>query len=220
MKSSLILFAATLLCSVGLAQDKPNVDFQWSFATLATDGKEITLVPIVHDTVLKSGDQIKLMVSLKKECFVYVIHEDPSGELHLRFPYDLKQFTTDYKVGKNYYIPKGRDWFKLDNKTGRETFYVLGSNQRLLDLEALLSKYADADAAKKPAVAKDVISEIRNVRRHYKSFTTLAERPISIGGNVRGLGKEAGSSVLDIARVASEISATNFFGKTLTIDHQ
>ena len=202
-----ILIAVVLLTSLSSAQEKPNVNFEWAFATLSTAGKESTLVPIVRDTTLQSGDQIRMMVRLKTECFIYVIHETPAGEISLKFPYDLKQFTTDYRVGKNYFIPKGRDWFTFDTNTGREAFYVVASARRLLDLEVLLSKYKDADASRKPAVAKDIVTEIRNVRKHYKTFTTLAERPISIGGNVRGMGKEPRSAFPDVAQIATEISA-------------
>ncbi len=218
--SRLILVAVVLLTSLVGAQEKPNVSFEWAFATLSDAGKQPTLVPILRDTTLQTGDQLKMMVRLKTECFVYVIHENPAGEISLKFPYDLKQFTADYKIGKNYYIPKARDWFKLDNNTGREAFYVIASGRRLLDLEVLLSKYKDADVSKKPAVAKDIVAEIRNVRKYYKTFTTLAERPISIGGNVRGLGKEPSGGFPDVAQTAIEISANNFYGKTFTIDHK
>jgi hypothetical protein len=138
----------------------------------------------------------------------------------LKFPYDLKQFSTDYKVARNYYIPKGREWFKLDNNTGRETIYLLASSQRLLDLEALLGKYKDANASKKPDVARDIVAEIRSVRKYFKTFTTLAERPISIGGNVRSLVKAPSEGLPDVARVATGITANNFYGKTFTIDHK
>ena len=215
-----ILIAVVLVTSLSSAQEKPNVNFEWAFATLSTAGKESTLVPIVRDTTLQTGDQIRMMVRLKTECFIYVIHETPAGEISLKFPYDLKQFTTDYMIGKNYFIPKGRDWFKFDKNTGLETFYVVASARRLLDLEVLLSKYKDADVSKKQAVAKDIVAEIRNVRKYYKTFTTLAERPISIGGNVRGLGKEPSSAFPDVAQIATEISAKNFYSKTFTIDHK
>lgn len=209
-----------VVASLAVAQEKPNVSFEWSFATLSTDEKEGVPVPIVRDTALQTGDPLKMMVRLKTDCFVYVMHENPAGEISLKFPYDLKQFTTDYKIGKNYYIPKGREWFKLDKVTGRETFYVIASGRRLLNLEVLLSKYKEADTSKKPAVAKDIIAEIRNVRKYYKTFTTLAERPISIGGNVRGMGKESSGGFPDVALIATEISANNFYGKTFTIDHK
>lgn len=215
-----LLAALVLATTIAAAQEKPNVSFEWAFATLSGAGKDITLVPIVRDTTLQTGDQLKMMVRLKTDCFVYVIHENPAGEISIRFPYDLKQFTADYKTGKNYFIPKARDWFKLDNNTGRETFYLVASGRRLLDLEALLSKYKDATDSKKPAVAKDILAEIRNVRKSFKTFTTLAERPISIGGNVRGLGKDQTGALPDVSQIATEISAHNFYGKTFTIDHK
>jgi hypothetical protein len=215
------IFAALFLfCSIAGAQQKPNVNLEWAFAVLSTSTTGESLIAINRDTTLHSGDQIKMMVRLTSDCFVYVIHEGSSGEISLKFPYDLKQFTTDYKVARNYYIPKGREWFKLDKNTGRETIYVLASAQRLLDLEAILGKYKDADASKKSAVAKDVVAEIRSVRKYYKTFTTVAERPISIGGNVRGLEKAQTEAYPDVAKIATGISAVNFYSKTVTIDHK
>ncbi|MEK6755076.1 MAG: DUF4384 domain-containing protein [Bacteroidota bacterium] len=215
-----LVVAAVVSCAIAFAQEKTNVSFEWAFGTLSGSGADAKLVTITRDTTLASGDELKLMVKLKQECFVYVIHESPTGEISLKFPYDLKQFTTDYKVGKNYYIPKGRPWFKLDANVGRETFYLLASAERLLDLEALTSKYKDADASGRPAVAKEIVAEIRNVRKHYKTFTTFAERPISIGGNVRSLTKDEVTRRPDVAQIATEVSANNFYGKTFTIDHK
>jgi hypothetical protein len=216
----LVLLALLLSWSLAGAQPKPNVSFEWAFAVLSDSASEHNFVSITRDTTLQSGDQFKMMVQLKAECFVYVIYESPSGEISLKFPYDLKQFSNDYKVSKNYYIPRGREWFKLDNNIGRETIYLLASVQRLLDLEVLLSKYAEADVSKKQQLAKDIAGEIRNIRRNYRTFTTLAERPISIGGNVRSLTKAPRERFPDVAGVAIAISAENFYGKTFTIDHK
>jgi hypothetical protein len=206
--------------STGDAQEKPNISFEWAFATLSGSEKNQTLVPIAKDTTLKSGDELKMMVKPNSKCFVYVIHESSTGEIVLRFPYDLKQFDSDYKIGKQYYIPRATDWFKLDGDAGRETFYVLGSAQRLTDLETLLGTYNNADASKKPALAKEIVSQIRNVRKRYKTFSTFAERPISIGGNIRGVVSERNAKRPDVASVATEIAASNFYGKTITINHK
>ncbi|MFH0990280.1 MAG: DUF4384 domain-containing protein [bacterium] len=202
------------------AQEKENVSFEWGFGVISSSTAETKLTPVLKDTMLKSGDQIKMVVKLKRACFVYVIHESPDGELILRFPYDFNQFTTDYTLAKNYYIPKGRDWFKLDKDIGRETFYLLASAERLTDLEKMLQQYKAADASAKPALAKDIVTEIRNVRKRYKTFTTYAERPISIGGNVRGVERAPSASRPDVASIATEISANNFYGRTFTLDHK
>lgn len=199
-------------------QQDENVVFRWGFGALA--GKDKKFVSITRDTALKSGDEIKMAVELRKECYVYVIYHSSAGEITLLFPEDFGQFSGDYSVGKNYYIPKGRGWFALDNQTGRETFYLLASNQRLLELEATIGDYKSADEEGKPALAGKVLAEIRNVKRKFRTFTTLAERPVTIGGNIRSLDKAEENRRPDVSTVATEISASNFYSKTFTIDHQ
>lgn len=224
MRRAFVL-CVVLICLVAtggmvLAQEKDNIGFEWGFGALSGSAKDPQLASIVRDTALKSGDQVKMIVKLTKECFVYLIHEASDGDIALRFPYDLEQFTTDYKVGKNYYIPKGRQWFQLDEKVGRESFYLLASPTRLTDLEGLWKKYQSAPASGKAAIGQDILSEIRSVRKRFKTFTTTAERPISIAGNVRGVETPGAGRRPDVATITTEIIANNFYGKTITIDHR
>lgn len=215
------LLFVTLLCAVvgvASAQNAENVSFKWAFGALTGPAK--TFVPISRDTVLRTGDEIKMLVELVRECYVYVIYEGPNGELSLLFPYDLKQFSTDYETGKNYYIPKGRNWLTFDKTTGKEKFYVLASNERLTQLEALLGSYQTADKAAKPDAAGKIVAEIRDVRKRFRNFTTLAEKPVTIGGNVRGVGEAAAARRPDVANIATAVTASNFYAKTFTIDHR
>ncbi|MEP0822118.1 MAG: DUF4384 domain-containing protein [Ignavibacterium sp.] len=201
------------------AQDnKENVAFRWGFGALV--GKEKKFVPITRDTTLATGDEIKMVVELKKECFVYLIHHSPNGDVSLLFPEDIRQFAGDYNVGKNYYIPKGRGWFELDSNAGRETFYLLAANERLLELEALIGEHAAASRDARPDVAKKILAEIRDVKRKFRTFTTLAERPVTIGGNIRGVDEAEPARRPDVASIATEISASNFYSKTYTIEHK
>ena len=195
-----------------------NVAFRWSFGALV--GKDKKFVPITRDTALSTGDEIKMMVELQQECYVYVIYHSSKGEINLLFPEDVRQFSGDYKTGRNYYIPSGRRWFELDKNIGRETFYLLASGQRLLDLEALVGNYQSADKSKKSALADQILGEIRTVKRKFRTFTTLAERPVTIGGNIRGVEKAETAKRPDVSTIATEISASNFYSKTFTIDHQ
>ena len=122
LSKGISILCVLILLSTGLGivtgQEKDNIGFEWGFGALSGSGKDPKLASITRDTALKSGDRVKMIVKLMQECFVYVLHEDPGGDIELRFPYDLRQFSTDYKVGKNYYIPKGRTWFQLDEKVG------------------------------------------------------------------------------------------------------
>ncbi len=216
---------ATLVLSLSLAvltagaQSDENIAFQWAFG--AVTGEKQEFVSITRDTTLRTGDDIKMLVNLQRNCYVYVIHSGPSDDITLLFPYSLDQFDKDYAVNKNYYIPIGRRWITFDKTTGKEKFYLLAANERLTDLERLIASYEKGDAAKKETVSKQIASEIRNVKRRFRNFTTLAEKPVTIGGNIRGVGEEEVTERRpDVANIATLISASNFYGKTITIDHR
>ena len=207
-----------LLAVTEVQQSEANISFDWAFGALT--GKSKTLVPITRDTTLKSGEEIKMMVKLTNECYVYIIHQGSKGEIDLLFPYEIRQFQSDYTVDKNYYIPKGRSWNVLDNSTGKEVFFLIASTERLLDLEVKIGNYFSADTSKRQSIANDIVSEIRSVRKHYSTYTTIAEKPLTIGGNIRGTEKVEGARRPDVANIATQISAKNFYSKTITIDHQ
>ncbi len=222
----LLLFVA-LLCTLLVVTQRTdlaaqtgqgNVGFKWGFGVVG--GKDRKFAAVTRDTVLRTGDELKFIVELTKNCYAYLVYQNSKGEIELLFPYSLNQFTTDYKTGKNYFIPQGRSWFKLDENTGRETFYLLASADRLTDLESLLKEYSSADVEKKSDLAQKIIKEIRDVRKRYRTFQTIAERPIAIGGNVRSVGRGEEARRPDVTTIATEITADNFYGKTYTIEHQ
>jgi Domain of unknown function (DUF4384) len=225
-KQTLRRFLVLLLgvTSCALAQEtnpEGNVHYNWAFVARSGAAGHRALGIVMGDTTLKSGDQFKMFVNLAKTAFVYVVHKSSNNAISLLFPYGPEMFQKEYSLDKNYYIPKGRDWFALDKNTGTETFYVLASSERLTGLENLLAEYAQADSAKKGVVAARVVDEIKETKKRFRTFVTLAERPISIAGNVRGEGAKAvDPDRVDIATLATEISANNFFSKTITIDHK
>lgn len=215
-----IVLAALLCATAGgaLAQTNENVAFKWAFGALTGPAK--TFVPISRDTVLRSGDEVKMLVELVRECYVYVIYSGPNGEISLYFPYSFQQFSTDYETGKNYYIPKGRTWLTFDKIAGKETFYMLAAAERLTQLEALISSYQSAEKAKKPEIARNIVAEIRDVRKRFRTYSTLAEKPVTIGGNIRGVGEAEAARRPDVSTIAVAITANNFYAKTFTIDHR
>lgn len=206
--------------SAAVQQDVPNIDFLWSFGALI--GPDKNLASITHDTTLKSGEEIKMMIQLNKESFVYVVHYDAQGGIDLLFPYELGQFQSDdYILQKNYYIRKGRTWMALDKNPGKEVFFIIASTGRQLDLERKISEcLAATDDAKKQTLADNVVAEIRNLRKQYTSFAAFAEKPIPIGGNIRDIKNTQETRRIDVADIAIDIIAKNFYSKTITIDHQ
>jgi len=217
----LLLFVAGQTMVKAAMQDndtEENVNYKWSFIAKVGTGDERMLATIAHDTVLHSGEEFKMMVNLQKKSYFYVIHKSSTNELSMLYPYS---FGAPMELEKNFYIPKGRSWFKLDKNTGDETFYILASMERLTDLENKLSQYTDAAQDKKKDLVAGIVTEIKEIKKKYRTYSTIAERPISIAGNVRGT--KSGSvdiDRIDIATLATEISANNFYSKTITIEHK
>lgn len=224
MKQYLTILVAALLAQTSLfaamqaGENDENINYKWSFVAKVGPANERKLAMVTRDTVLRTGDEFKMMVNLQKKCYVYVIYKSSSNELSLLFP---TSFEAVAELEKNYYIPKGRSWFKLDNTTGTETFYILASLERLTDLEQQMNNYLAANKEQQKELGTAVIAGIKEIKKRYRSYATLAERPISIAGNVRGTKKEElNIEKFDVANLATEISANNFYSKTITIEHK
>jgi hypothetical protein len=205
---------------VNAAQGDGDIVFRWAFGVLAGNEANPKLEAITADRALRTGDRLKMMVELQKECFVYVIYNGPQDQVKLLFPYKLSEFASDYQVGKRYYIPQGAAWFELDQQVGAEAFHVVASSQRLAGLEAALSQYETTGQGDKVELAKRVLAEIRDVRRQSRDLATTAERPINIGGNVRGIDRPLGDERPDVASIAQEVEAKGSYCRTFTIEHR
>jgi hypothetical protein len=211
-----------LLSGVSFAgeEEKGSVSFRWAFGAVMGSGNDRRFEPITHDTALNSGDQLKMLVELQKECFVYVIHRNPEDRVALLFPYSIKEGDANYQTATRYYIPQGDAWFELDRNVGRETFYLLASDKKLCPLEELISRYETAEPVQKPVLARLIFGEIQNLRKQHRQLASSAERPVIIGGRIRGIEKQLGETLPDIATIADEISGVDFYARTFTIEHR
>jgi hypothetical protein len=210
------LLVAGLLAGAAFAQAPGTVHFRFAFGAIP-GGAPPALTAITQDTTLKTGDRIKLMVELQQPGFVYLIHRGPKAEIALLFPPAL---AAPVPVGRKHYVPEGPAWLTLDEVTGDETFYLLGSPTRLGSLETLLTRYAAEPDSGKPAVSTEIVAEIRRLRAEHRNVATPAERPVIIGGNVRSLDPASGKSLPDVSTVAVEITAGPFYARTFTVTHR
>ena len=197
-----------------------DIRFLWAFGALKKGEGESKLIRIARDAALKSGDQIKFFVKLEEKCFVYLIYHSSQGEMSVLFPYRFEQLSRDYHKQAQYYIPQGNEWFELDEHTGQETFYLMASAKRLHELEALINQYETADPVKKSELAKEVLMEIRKLRKAHRKFKTFAEKPVNIMGHLRGSEKVEPVDTPDVTELAVEISGSKFYSRTFTIDHK
>jgi hypothetical protein len=216
-----ILFHSILPAVWGFRAKSSDPLILWAFGAIRASSSPPKVEPVATTMALCSGDKLKMMVQIRRKCFVYFIHRDSQGNLAMLFPHSLKQFDIDYRIGNNYYSPRGDAWFQLDGKTGNETFYLIASDQRLLDVEYILEKYADSDEAAKQDLALQLISELDRIAEEYPAAARGAEKLAGVKGAVpRGFERAEGSDPSDIAGLASEISFDHVYSKTFVIDHK
>jgi len=192
--------------------------FRWAFGAVQRAAQGGNLVPVEEECQLASGDRLKMMVELRQPCFVYVFYRGPQGDLHQLFPYEPAD--REYRVNQPYFIPQGNLWFELDEHTGRETFYLLGADRRLEQLETFYSQYkAAADPGAAGPLADALTAEIERLKKSHTPLTVTAERPIILGGSIRGVAPGAESHQPDVNSLAELITAQGFFLRTYHIAH-
>jgi hypothetical protein len=69
-------------------------------------------------------------------------------------------------------------------------------------------------------LAKQVLDEIRKEEGRHRKLTAAAERPVEIGGSLRGVIRDKKTHAFDIDSIATEVSTTNFYSRKFIIDHQ
>lgn len=212
-----LMIPAEEVCAAGA---DPDVQFRWAFAAMVTRDGRTDVQPVTQDMELKSGDQLKMMIDMQRRCFVYLFHYNPQEGVKLLFPYSFQQFSGDYQPNRKYFVPRGEAWFKLDSNPGQEVFYLLASSRRLDSLEEAYLRHESAEASRKAESAKAILDQIRTLRKENRELAAPAERPVPIGGALRGIQKGQNPAALDIAPLADEILSTGFMARTFSIEHK
>ena len=63
------------------ASDENNVSFVWAFEAFVVEGNVTKQVPIKEDMKLKTGDQLKMFVELRKLCWLILDSRVVSGQI-------------------------------------------------------------------------------------------------------------------------------------------
>ncbi len=95
----------------------------------SNDLKEFTLQ---NGGELNSGDKFRIVTNIDKTAFVYVIHQDSSGNI------DLLNKEAIVAV-KNLTLPDN-GWFVVPSTSGQEAIYLIASKRKIKDIEVRLEK--------------------------------------------------------------------------------
>lgn len=78
-------------------------------------------------STLSSGDGLKIIFETNRDASIYALLIDSRGKGSVIFPQENIAASNQIRGGRQVEIPPGTDWFFLDENTGTETIYVLGS---------------------------------------------------------------------------------------------
>jgi hypothetical protein len=114
---------------------------------------------IKEGDILFSNDYCRISFELDKNAYVYVVHHDSNGALHLLYPDPAIKDFQKAQGKTSYTIPEGKDnWFQLDDHAGKETIFLLASNKPIRDLDATLN---EAGGLSREEVAKKLARNAR-----------------------------------------------------------
>ncbi len=213
-----VLLIATTIKLHAEEQSSGIIDVRWVMAGMEKETDPAQPISIPPEANLRTGDKIKMYLKAYNKCYFYLFYQGPDGKLQLLYPVALPSGALE--VGHRLTIPQGDKWFELDEQTGRETFHVLISSTPLRAIETLYTDYLQRQAQDGSALAR-LLSAIERLRLKQRPLTSKAERPLSIGGTVRGASDtNSGTTERRLDRLAEDITSANVFCRTYTIEHR
>jgi hypothetical protein len=218
--AGLLLFYPVGSPAAEASTQQDNIVFGWAFVAQTGTKEDPIVFSITRDTVLHSGDRLKMLIEKKSDCHIYLLYY-ANNTISQLFP-GKKENSGDPSGSSGlttYYIPEGDKWFVLDDQTGTEKFFLLSGAAPLVELELLLEQYDNAAEPQKQEIIEQVTTYIRGARKQHRQLVATAERPLQIGGTFRSTGEEA-RSALDIRSFAVEVRGNDFFARTFTIEHK
>lgn len=215
-----VLITALTTCFAQAQSGQGDIGFLYAFGVHVEpqEGKG-KVIPLQAEASLRAGDRLKLYFEPKGDLHFYLLHLSSQGELSLVAPAAAQP--ARIAAGSQLFIPAGAQWFELDGHAGQEKFFMLASGERLERLEELFARHRTLkEQPELQASADAVLNEVKRLRQQHQQLTAPAEKPVRIGGSLRGP-QTGGKAVLpDITPLATEITAAGFYSRTFTIDHR
>jgi hypothetical protein len=218
-----VLLAVTFITSaVAYAQTpsgKSDIGFLYAFGAYVGPQGKGKVVSVQNETSLRAGDQLKLFFEPRSDLHFYLLHISSQGELTPLFPAEAQP--AKVAAGTQVFIPAGNNWFELDAHPGQEKFFLIATAEHLDRLEELCARHTGLkDKADVQSSTDAILDEIKRLRQKHKQLSAPAEKPVRIGGSVRGEQPSSSPAVPDITPLAAHVTAPGFYSRTFSIEHR
>jgi len=214
-----VIFIASAVAYAQTPAGKNDIGFLYAFGAYVGPQGKGKVVSVQNETTLRVGDRLKLFFEPKNDQYFYLLHISSQGELTPLFPAEGKPAKVAART--QLFIPAGNNWFELDAHPGQEKFFLIATAERLDRLEELCARHtALTDKAGLHSSADAILDEIKGLRQKHRQLSAPAEKPVRIGGSVRGQLPSGAPVVPDVTPLAAEVTAPGFYSRTFSIDHR
>jgi len=214
-----VLFMASAVASAQTPSGKSDMGFLYAFGAYVGPQGKGKVISVENETSLRAGDRLKLFFEPKSDQYFYLLHMSSQGGLTPLFPAAAQP--AKVVRGTKVFIPTDNNWFELDAHPGQEKFFLIATAERLDRLEELCHRHtALKDKADVQTSTDEILDEIKRLRQKNKQLSSPAEKPVRIGGSLRGQQPSSSTAVPDITSLAAEVTAPGFYSRTFTIDHK
>jgi len=214
-----VIFIASAAAYAQTPAGKNDIGFLYAFGAYVGPQGKGKVVSVQNETTLRVGDRLKLFFEPKNDQYLYLLHISSQGELTPLFPAEAKPAKVTART--RLFIPAGNNWFELDAHPGQEKFFLIATAERLDRLEELCARHtALTDKADLHSSTDAILDEIKGLRQKHRQLSAPAEKPVRIGGSVRGEQPSSSPAVPDITPLAAEVTAPGFYSRTFSIDHR
>ena len=189
-----LVFLAFLLCfSAGAPQVKKNT-LTWSLGL--RNEKTMKLVPFYAPVQSYTGESFRVLAKPETDCFLYIIAESIQNEEIIVF------YDGFWKGGEDWISPE----IQLSLPDGSENFFIVAS---LTEQTALAQRISAFNSNSGVTQRRALIDEVNNIKRQVSNLNEAAEKPVLMGGALRGSEEEN----------ATEFSGVGTYVKTISIEH-
>lgn len=211
LKSAAHLAATVLLVILfsgrGHAED---VEFRWAILA-GTDqgmqGLDFSGTPIVH-----SGTALQIFLEHMENCHIYLFLLDSSNVLTPLYPTASGYYNYGFPRGPKF-IPPGEESFAFVPPAGIETFYLIASVDRQIQLEKLTEKFLENPNYE--GQQKLLITEIEDRLAGQEKRSREADDRELVEVKIK-----TAEGIKKKSFYAAEVDISDFYGRKLLIDHQ
>jgi hypothetical protein len=217
---AILLGAAAATAGGRREAGEPDVVFDWSFEKRTPAGGWVS-VEVEDPVALADADQVRFGIRpAAAGSFVYLLVQESGGAIELLFPLDVATFTAPGYEGVTHVVPSATKAFELTGSPATERFTLIGSTERLRELEARIAAARKAGTAEIAPARQRIVDEVAALRRRYSTLTVVADKPVPIAGSMRSTElKSAGGSGALTGETWTRVEAIGFYIRTFRIAH-